>query len=372
MTSQGEQTSEHGEWPGWVPESVRAYLIHTHEGTSIRRLAKAFGCEPSTISRRIRRIENRRDDVLVDIALNRLGRRNVAPGGAKRGFKDPEHMTKHTELPSLDEAKIEREAKRVLRRLNEPGACLALAPAMETAVVVRDTGEGPAVRTAVVDRMVAEAMAIKEWIEASGQGRILRYRITAAGRGALREMIAREESDRAMKTGTAAERLGDEDDDDNEIRVESGRKARYTLAESPLVALARRRDRDGKPFLSEELVAAGERLREDFELAQLGSRVTQNWQQFLTGPVDLGRAGGNAASGGAAAARERMSAALAALGPGLGDVVVRCCCFLEGLETAERRMGWSARSGKIVLRIALQRLKVHYDENTDHWSPLIG
>ena len=48
------------------------------------------------------------------------------------------------------------------------------------------------------------------------------------------------------------------------------------------------------------------------------------------------------------------------LGPGLGDMALRCCCFLEGLETAEKRMGWSARSGKIVLRIALQRLRRHY------------
>ena len=48
------------------------------------------------------------------------------------------------------------------------------------------------------------------------------------------------------------------------------------------------------------------------------------------------------------------------LGPGLSDVVMRVCCFLEGLESAEKRLGWSARSGKIVLKIALQRLLSHY------------
>jgi hypothetical protein len=53
-------------------------------------------------------------------------------------------------------------------------------------------------------------------------------------------------------------------------------------------------------------------------------------------------------------------------------MVLRCCCYLEGLETAERRMGWAARSGKIVLRIALQRLKRHYDENYGGSDSLIG
>jgi hypothetical protein len=53
-------------------------------------------------------------------------------------------------------------------------------------------------------------------------------------------------------------------------------------------------------------------------------------------------------------------------------MVLRCCCYLEGLEVAEKRMGWSARSGKIVLRIALTRLKRHYDEVYGGKLPMIG
>ena len=64
-------------------------------------------------------------------------------------------------------------------------------------------------------------------------------------------------------------------------------------------------------------------------------------------------------------ARERVSAALRELGPGLADMALRCCCHMEGLETAERKLGWSARSGKIVLRIALLRLKRHYEDLGD-------
>ncbi|MDA9789652.1 DUF6456 domain-containing protein [Amylibacter sp.] len=56
----------------------------------------------------------------------------------------------------------------------------------------------------------------------------------------------------------------------------------------------------------------------------------------------------------------------------MGDIAMRCCCFLEGLETAEKRMGWSARSGKIVLRIALQRLRLHYDTGYKPDSRKIG
>ncbi len=274
-------------------------------------------------------------------------------------FTPPETPTEET---------LEREARRVLRRLNEPGACLAIAQEMEKGVVVRDSADGRTVRTAVLDREIAEAMALKDWIRCQTQGRIARYRITQAGRAALKRLIAEDEGGR-HGFEEASTPFGDQH---REFDADDRRRgARYNIAESPLTTLARRRDKDGEPFLTSDLVAAGERLREDFELAQLGPRVTQNWQKFLTGErPDF--ASSEPAANGSARARDRVAAALSDLGPGLGDVALRCCCFLEGLEMTERRMGWSARSGKIVLRIALQRLKRHYDEREDGWSPMIG
>ena len=74
---------------------------------------------------------------------------------------------------------------------------------------------------------------------------------------------------------------------------------------------------------------------------------------------------------GAAAGHLRVQGAINDLGPGLADVAFHCCCLLEGLEITEKAMGWSARSGKIMLRIALLRLKRHYAEQ-GKYAPMIG
>lgn len=76
-------------------------------------------------------------------------------------------------------------------------------------------------------------------------------------------------------------------------------------------------------------------------------------------PRGFGPARGSA-EGGSPDARVRVAKALEALGPGLSDVVFRACCFLEGIETTEKRLGWSARLGKIELKIALERAAMHY------------
>ena len=60
------------------------------------------------------------------------------------------------------------------------------------------------------------------------------------------------------------------------------------------------------------------------------------------------------------AAKRRFDAALAALGGGLQDVAWRVICAGEGLPVAERALGWPARSGRLVLGLALDRLADHY------------
>ena len=363
--------------PEWIPEEVKRYLAHTENGRSIRSLAREAGCHASTILRQIRRYETRRDDPLVDYALVRLGRAGTHPAPDAPIVKDGETMSiapNSTDMLLPNEAELRREAPRILRRLNEPGACLAIAQDMEKAVIVRESEGGQTLRTAVVDRPLAEAMALKDWVVPSSEGRISRYRITAAGRNALKRFLAEDEAKRAGLTEGAQPFIAQHGDHEAKSIPDTDgkrRRVRYNAAESPLQSLARRRDKSGQPFLSPDLVAAGERLHEDFELAQMGPRIAQNWERFLTGSV-RGEFSNTGDGGGSSAARNRVSGALSDLGPGLGDVVLRCCCFLEGMEAAERRMGWSARSGKIVLRIALLRLKRHYDEAQDNWSPLIG
>jgi transposase-like protein len=366
--------------PDWLPAAVRHYLDHIEEGTSFRALARREGLHASTILRQVRRYENRRDDPLMDEALAAVSRLALRSAGDPDRKDDPP-MTAHsrttptaatTEL--CDPQLLDREGRRILRRLAEPGAVMAIAPEMEKAAVLREFPDGRSMRTAVLDRPIAQAFILKDWIACRKAGRVSTYEITTAGRAAMKRMID-EEDRRRQGMNDAATPFGDQHRvwGEREVIDDAGpRRIRYNLAESPVSVLGRRRDRDGKPFLEPDLVEAAERLREDFELAQMGPRVAQNWDRFLTGG-DRGAFQPDSGIGdGPSSARVRVSAALRDLGPGLGDVALRCCCFLEGLEVAEKRMGWAARSGKIVLRIALMRLRRHYDETYGRSGPLIG
>jgi hypothetical protein len=92
--------------------------------------------------------------------------------------------------------------------------------------------------------------------------------------------------------------------------------------------------------LSQAAIEAAERLRDDQDVASAMSDCVPRLEKEE--------------------ARRRVGSALAALGAGLADTAQAICCEDETLASLERRMGWSARSAKVVLKIALEQLASHY------------
>jgi hypothetical protein len=130
--------------------------------------------------------------------------------------------------------------------------------------------------------------------------------------------------------------------------------ADVNVKESPLAWL---RSKAGGAYLTQAEFDAGERLRADFTLARMSPRMTVDWDR------PFGSGGGNGAENmslAALGARQRVMRALASAGPGLSDVLLSVCCFLNGLEDSEKRLQWPRRSAKLVLKFALQRLAAHY------------
>jgi hypothetical protein len=235
----------------------------------------------------------------------------------------------------LAEAEVAREARRVLRRL--AGTRAALFARGGDCAVARSAAAAAGSRLAVAPGFVAEFLRAG-WIVADGPGRFI---LAAEGRAFLARSFGGED-------GFAAQHR------QMEARDIDGRAVAVNMGESPLARLKSRGHIDAVQF------AAGEKLRRDYTLAQLAPRLGVD----LSRPVVSGGRGGEHLSDIAMAARQRFSRALAAAGPGLSDLAFDVCCDLKTLEGAEAARGWSKRSGRVVLMLALDRLADHYGMTT--------
>lgn len=261
-----------------------------------------------------------------------------------------------------------RALARLLRALTPPGAYACadlLAPETRIRVVMPGLaadaepvagalGPGGLARISLgsilVDRSLAEAcvsMGLARW-QRGGASRVRRLYIDAAGHGYLARLNAG-----AGEAGFLAQHLPLVQ---QALAFEPGAgTVQVNAAESPLAWLARRKDRDGRAFISAVQLACGERLRAELTRACLLPQVTARW-----GGVTGGNGSAVPFAENVAAARQRVRAAMRACGPEMAGLLMDVCGFLKGLEQIEQERGWARRSAKFVLSEALDRLCRHY------------
>ncbi len=215
----------------------------------------------------------------------------------------------------------------------------------------------PTVPPGELARMLASG-----WLRPSGEQTFV---LSRRGIAALRTMLNRPAEICPTTTGTPSPHA--------KAKVDPARSAKRTGPrppvkpimndrESPLAWLRQRRDKDGKSMIGDNEFLAGERLRSDFERAHLNPRVTASWDPTsMPGGHSRGAPGvGMEQAEGVVAARQRVDAALQAVGPELAGMLLDVCCFLKGLEQAERNGDWPRRAGKVVLQLGLAHLARHY------------
>lgn len=250
-------------------------------------------------------------------------------------------------------------AARVARFLAR-GPARAQPAARDDRVVLEGTAGG----AVAVEATVLAAMCRRGLVARRGD----EHALTADGRAFARRAACAEAphaaQHRDLETATIAGANGRE-------------RVLVNRAESPLGQLARLRRPDGAPFLTAAELAAGERLRADYDRGRIMPRLGANWEAAVAG----GRRAGGARDlvelhDAALAARRRVERALEAVGPDLSGVLVDVCCFLKGLGQVEAERGWPVRSGKLMLKTALAVLARHYapppeagpGRRTLHWG----
>lgn len=238
---------------------------------------------------------------------------------------------------------------RLLAALGKDGASAIPDPVEEGRVIVRCTAGPVSLGGGRFGRVALAELIRRDLVTDEGRGK--ETVISAAGRAHL---------ERAVHPGEDAFLVQHRELASTEVATDRGRrKVVVNAAESPLAWLRRRRDRDGEALIDSVCYEAGERLRRDITQGCLLPGVTSRWDPSA-GRGSAGPRDPAAVTDVVIAARQRTRRAFAAVGPDFADLLFDLCGFLKALKSLERERGWPARSGKVVIRLALGRLADHY------------
>lgn len=235
-----------------------------------------------------------------------------------------------------------------MRRLDREGRVLAPLPAGRPGFGVfagADRRRRPFATAS--EREVREAAAAGALIRAEGG-----YTLTAEGRARISRADGRTDQPFADQHRNLALRT---------IMEPDGPRA--VLADSEACApLARYlKPQGGKPALLEPVHAsAAAILVRDYERSALTSRVTMNWSPVSGGTTRSAPKDRAEAPVSRLDAQARVLDALDSVGPGLDRLLTNVLLRDVGMGKAERELGWPERTGAPALKLALDRLAIHY------------
>lgn len=180
------------------------------------------------------------------------------------------------------------------------------------------------------------------------------YLLSGAGRMRLRRDAAETAPYLAQHTALVARAVMDPDG--------ALRMARGVDPAGPIARLSRISDASGVAFFAGREIAAARQLWTLWARSQRGLMRGSDLEAPPLGSAPRGPGGVQEnATLGAIDARTKVSASLNALPRPLAAAVTAFCLQETGIEALERRSRWPARSGKVVLKLALELLADHYE-----------
>ncbi|MEM7724337.1 MAG: hypothetical protein AAF376_18480 [Pseudomonadota bacterium] len=144
------------------PATLHSYLLNVVDGESMRHIARRLDTEPSTVSRRIRRCEDARDNPDFDAIFAALEAHALTFGEGQAPEPDRGFVLAALGLETVH---FLLEFQRVHQYLNQPSVVLCMGD-MPVAVILRDgAGGGP---LATLDRSIGLAALAFGWLQAAG------------------------------------------------------------------------------------------------------------------------------------------------------------------------------------------------------------